>query len=292
MKIKAPSKQQTLQFIKDNLLWILGCSIYSISLNCFAVPNNIAQSGISGLAIVVNYLLKDFSLGTINFVLNLPLLILAFIFIGKAFVGKTLWVVALLSAALDIWGKILPVYKGEDKLLVALISGLLSGIGLALVIMTGTTTGGTDIIGRLVHKRWQHIPIGRVIMISDAVVVITAAVVFRNIESALYAVIVIFVSSTVIDKINYGMGNGKMLMIITEKGDEISSEITTRTTRGVTKVPVEGAYSGENKQMLVCVVRDHEVQKMNKIIKSVDPQTFIIISEANEILGKGFRKPL
>ncbi|MBQ8943629.1 MAG: YitT family protein, partial [Clostridia bacterium] len=143
MKNKSPSKQQVLQFLKDNLLWVLGCSIYSISLNCFAVPNNIAQSGISGLAIVVNYLFKSFSLGTINFVLNLPLLLLAFVFIGKAFVGKTLWVVALLSAALDIWGKILPVYKGDDKLLIALISGLLSGIGLALVIMTGTTTGGT-----------------------------------------------------------------------------------------------------------------------------------------------------
>lgn len=291
MKINV-SKNDVLSFLKDNILWLIGCSIYSISLNCFAVPNNIAQSGISGLAIVGNYLFPAISLGTINFILNVPLLVAAYFYIGKKFVGKTLWVVAMLSILLNVWGKILPPYHGSDKILVSLISGLLSGVGLALVIMTGTTTGGTDIIGRLVHKKWQHIPIGRVIMISDAVVVITAAAVFRNIESALYAVIVIFVSSAVIDKINYGMGNGKMLMIITDKGGEMSREITHRTPRGVTIVPVEGAYTGEDKQMLVCVMRNHEVQKMTKIIKSIDPNTFIIVSEANEILGKGFRKSI
>lgn len=288
MKIE---KKSVIQFLKNNVLWIIGCSIYSISLNCFAVPNNIAQSGISGLAIVGNYLFSRISLGMMNFILNVPLLVLAFIFIGKAFVGKTLWVVAILSALLDIWGKILPAYQG-DKILAALFSGLLSGVGLALVIMTGTTTGGTDIIGMLVHRKWQHIPIGRVIMVSDAIVVVTAAIVFKNFESALYAIIVIFVSTKVIDTINYGMGNGKMLMIVTEKGYEVSQAITTQTPRGVTIIPVEGAYTGDNKEMLVCVVRAPEVSKITKIVHSVDPQTFIIVSEANEILGKGFRKSI
>ncbi len=290
MKITKPNKKQVISLIKDNILWIIGCSLYSISINCFAVPNSIAQSGISGLAIVSNHLLPALPLGVWNFILNIPLIVLAWLFIGKAFVGKTLWVVTVLSAALDVWS-FMPAYEG-DKILAALFCGVLSGLGLATVLMTGATSGGTDIVGRLIHKRWPHVSVGKVIMAADGFVVALSALVFKSIESALYAVIVIFISGKVIDTVLYGMGSGKMLMVITEKGRQITEAITAQSPRGVTVIPVTGGYTGEEKQMLICVVRSHEVQKINKIINEIDPQTFMIVSEANEILGKGFNKSI
>lgn len=293
MKLTKPSGNTVLGLVKDNLLWIIGCAIYSLSVNVFALPNNIAQSGVSGLAIVCHRLFGGLSLGTYNFLLNLPLLILAFIFIGRAFVGKTLWVIVLLSAALDLFGEIIPIpaYQG-DRILAALFSGILSGIGLSLVLRTGATSGGTDIVGRLIHARWPHISVGSVIFAFDAAVVVLSAVVFRSVESALYAVIVIFISTKVIDTVLYGMGNGKMIMVITDRGEEMSSAIVSRCTRGVTVLPAKGAYTGEDKSMLICVVRANEVQKIDKIIHEIDERSFMIVSEANEILGKGFGKTI
>lgn len=291
MKIKKPTSKQIRQLLKDNFFWFAGCSIYAISVNCFAVPNNIAQSGVTGLAIVANHLIDAIPLGVMNFLLNIPLIILSLIFLGKAFVGKTLWVIMVLSAMLDVWGRIIPVYEG-DRILAALFSGVLSGIGLATVLVTGATSGGTDIVARLLHKAWPHISVGRVMLGFDALVVALAAIAFKSFESALYAVVVIYVSTRVIDMIIYGMGNGKQLLVITDKGREIAAAITEQTTRGVTIVPVEGGYTGTERLMLVCVVRAHEVSKMNRIIHAIDPNTFIIVSEANEILGKGFKKTI
>lgn len=289
--IKKPSRTDVLNILRDNLLWIIGMSFYSVGLNCFAVPNNIAQSGVSGLAIVGHHLFPAISLGTFNFLINLPLLVLALIFIGKKFVGKTLWVTVILSVLLDVWGRVIPVYRG-DKILAACFAGIFCGIGLALVLMTGATSGGTDIVSRLIHKAFPHISIGRVLLVADGIVVIVSAIAFRSIESAMYAVILIFISTKVVDAVLYGMGNGKMLVVITSKGREISEAVTGRTRRGVTILQAEGAYTGEGRQVLLCVMRSGEVQKIRKIINEIDPSTFIIVTEASEILGKGFRNAI
>ncbi len=285
-----PTRKQVLLFIKNNLLWILGCSIYAMAVNTFAVPNSIAQSGITGLAILINKVIGT-PVGITNFVLNVPLLVLAYFYIGKHFVLKTLWVTVILSVVLDVFSVFMPAYEG-DKILASLFCGLLTGFGLGLVIITGATSGGTDIIARLIHKRWQHISIGKVILIADAVIVTLSAITFRSLESALYAVIVIFVCTKVIDGLIYGTGNGKMMMIITSKADEITRAITMKSQRGVSVVPVVGGYTGEQKNMLICVARRNEIGTINKIINEIDSETFIIVSEANEILGKGFNKTL
>lgn len=183
----------------DNICWIVGCSLYSIGVVAFALPNSIAQSG--------------------------------------------------------------------------------------------TTTGGTDIVGRLVHKAFPHIQIGKVIMAADAIIVILGAVVFRSIESAMYAVIVIFVNSRLLDYILYGTGSGKLLLAVTEHAQEISDAITSKMGRGVSILPVKGGYTGKEKNMVVCAVKKNEVPQLTKIIRQIDTDTFIIITEAGEILGEGFIAP-
>lgn len=238
----------------DNICWIVGCSLYSIGVVAFALPNSIAQSGTTGLAIIVNHLFEFIPLGTANFLLNVPLMILAFIFIGWRFVAKTMWVTVILSATLDLFSKFLPTYTG-DKILSAIFCGVCTGAGLAIVFMRGATTGGTDVVGRLVHKAFPHIQIGKVIMAADAIIVILGAVVFRSIESAMYAVIVIFVNSRLLDYILYGTGSGKLLLAVTEHAQEISDAITSKMGRGVSILPVKGGYTGKEKNMVVCAVK-------------------------------------
>ncbi len=284
------NKKSALQLIKNNIMWVIGCSLYSIGVCCFAVPNSIAQSGFTGIAVIVN-LLFSLPVGIVNLALNIPMLILMWIFLGRQLVARTLWVTVILSTALDVFGAIMPTYTG-DKLLASLFCGILEGAGLGLITITGATSGGTDIVARLIHKKWKFITIGKVVLVADALVIISNMIVFRSIESGLYAIITIFASTRLIDSMVYGTGNGKMLMIITEKPEEISKAIITSSHRGVSIVPVVGAYTGENKNMLICVARRHEIPGIIRTAKAIDHKTFIIVSEANEILGEGFNQAI
>ncbi len=273
--------------LADNFFWILGSALYASAVLIFAVPNSIAQSGFTGVSIMLNKLF-DTPVGLIYLLLNVPLIVTAWIILGRKFVAKTLWVTVIISVFFDALAPILPAYTG-DRLLAALFCGALSGTGLALVFIRGATTGGVDVLARLFRKKWPHISMGRVIMVSDAVIVAAAALVFRSAESALYAAIVIFVSSRVIDYILYGTGNGKMLMVVTDHADEIAKAITKELKRGVTILPVQGGYTGNEKHMLVCAVRTGEVTKLRRLIREHDKNPFIIISEAGEIIGEGFK---
>lgn len=283
------TKEKGVELIKSNLIWLLGCSLYSIGVNCFAVPNEIAQSGMTGAAVIINYLFHT-PVGITNFIINVPLLVLMFLFLGKKMLARTLWVTVILSVALDVFG-FMPTYQG-DMILASLFCGLLEGSGLGLIMVTGATSGGTDIIAKLINKRWPHLSVGTMVMVADAIIVITGMIVHRSIESGLYAIIVIFVSSRVIDSMIYGTGNGKMLMIVTEHADDVSHAIISTTKRGVSILPAKGAYTGKDKNILLCVARKNEISSIIKTVKSIDEKTFIIVSEANEILGQGFTQKL
>jgi uncharacterized membrane-anchored protein YitT (DUF2179 family) len=279
------------EFLLDNLLWLAGAALYAAALQIFALPSHIAQSGVSGVAIIVNYL-TGAPIGVMNFLLNVPLIALAWVFIGWRFVSKTLWVTAVLSVLLELLGRwsALPRYEG-DPMLAALLCGALSGAGLGLVFLRGATTGGTDIVGRLLRLAFPHVSIGQIILGVDAAVVLASALVFKNVESALYAAISIFVSARVVDFSLYGTRRGKMLTVFTDKAQEIAAAITSQTPRGVSILPVTGGYTGAQKHMLVCVVQNSEVHKMLKIIRAVDENTFTAISDASAIWGKGFKPP-
>ncbi len=287
-------KQKIVSLIVDNIFWLVGCVSYAAGVTIFAVPNNIAQSGMTGVAIIINYLINT-PIGITNFVLNIPLFILAWIFIGKKFTLKTLWVTTVLSLVMDgmtnlINKGIIPTYEG-DTLLACIFCGTLCGFGLSMAFLRDSTTGGTDIIMRLFKLILPHYSMGKLIMIFDALVVIAAAIVFNSAESALYAAILIFVSSKVVDYVTYGAGNGKMLLVFTDNAHDITHAITSQMTRGVSIVPVEGGYTGEKKNMLIIVLRSHEVSRVRGIIKKADPHTFTVITEAREIFGEGFKAP-
>lgn len=273
--------------ILDVLICTLGAFIYSVGINCFISPNELSSGGATGLAILANYL-WNVPIGGAMFAINIPLFVISFIVFGKNFIIKTLFSTAMTSLLIDAGAYFLPAYEG-DKILAAVFGGALLGVGLGVIFTRGATSGGTDIMGRLLKKAMPHITMGRLVMVCDLCVVLLAGLVYKNIESVLYATIVFIVSSKSIDLVLYGSDSGKMMMIISSNAEEIAKAITSETPRGVSIVPVKGAYTGEEKHMLLSVVRPNEVNKMRKIVRRFDEKPFIIISDASEILGLGFK---
>ncbi|MDR0531277.1 MAG: YitT family protein [Oscillospiraceae bacterium] len=274
----------------DQVYFLLGSLSFAASINLFALPNHIAQSGFSGLSVIVHELF-GLPVGMVNLALNIPLFILAFILLGWKFVSKTIWATIELSVVIDLMAKFVTWNYTQDRLLATFCCGALRGFGLALILMRGTTSGGTDIIGWLVRKRWPHISLGRAILAAESLVVLTSAWVFRDISAALYAVIMIFINTKVIDSMLYGLNNGKVFYIFSQdKAEEIARAIIDRVGRGVTLLPGKGVYTGQKREMILCVVHRGEVSPLRRLIKEMDPNSFMVMAEAQEVFGQGFAK--
>ncbi|HAN44274.1 MAG TPA: YitT family protein, partial [Ruminococcaceae bacterium] len=224
------------------------------------------------------------------FILNIPLLILSFIFLGRKSTVNTLKTITILTVILDILFVNVPVYKG-DRILSSLFGGVCIGIGLAVIFMRGSTTGGTDIASRLIQLKFPYMQIGRVIFIIDFAVLVLSAVVYKDIEAALYGMVIIFTSTTMLDSVLYGVDKGKMAIIISCEWQSICEKITQTMQRGATILKASGAFSNEEKNVILCAVRKNQFFKLKKIVYESDPKAFIIVSDAGEILGEGF-KPL
>ena len=273
----------------DGLFFIIGSFIYAAAVNMFTAPNHIAPGGFTGASTLINYL-TGLPIGLGMFLLNVPLFIISYKMFGKDFIIKTLVATLLLSVVIDITANFYPIYTG-DKLLAALFGGVCSGGGIALILFRGATSGGTDILAKLLRIKWPHISMGTVIMIFDLMIVLVSGLVYGTLESVLYAFATTFTASRTIDYVLYGRGYGKVLTIFTDNPNDVSSAITSEMGRGVTILDAKGAYTGEKKSMLICAVRTNEIAKITKIIKQHDSEPFIIVSEASEVFGQGF-KPL
>ena len=276
------------EIILDSLAYLFGSAFFAVSVNLFTAPNNIAPGGILGLSTMIHSLFR-LPIGGMILALNVPLIVMAVLKNGWGFMTRTLIGTGVTSVAIDLGALFLPAYTG-DRILAALFGGVFAGIGLALIFMRGATTGGTDLVARLLQKKLSHIPMGRLMLGIDLIIVSVSAVVYRSIESALYAVITIFVTSTLLDSILYGTGsnNGKMLFIISKKNEEIARAILEEMERGVTKLQSTGGYSKVPGEVLLCAVRRQEITKIKRIIRTIDPGVFIITGEAGDIMGEGF----
>ena len=282
------NKKSALQLLKNNIMWVIGCSLYSIGVCCFAVPNSIAQSGFTGIAVIVNHLFS-LPVGIVNLALNIPMLILMWIFLGRQLVARTLWVTVILSAALDVFGAIMPTYTG-DTLLASLFCGILEGAGLGLIFLRGATTGGSEVAARLLERRFSGVPVGQLILLVDGVVIAIAALVYRDLESALYAALMIYVTTEVLDALVYGRRRGKMMLIMSGEPDRIAKEILTQMGRGVTILKATGAYTGDDRRVLLCAVSRSEVYALRTLVTAIDPAAFVILTSADEVHGQGFTK--
>lgn len=273
----------------DGLFYLLGSVLYALSVNIFTAPNQIAPGGVTGVATLFNFA-WGLPIGTMILIINLPLLLASWFRLGKAFTVRTLIVTVLSSVVIDTTASFLPPFQG-DRMLVALFGGVLAGAGLGLIYMRGATTGGTEVVARLLERKFRYIPIGRLILLVDALVVAASALVYRNVESALYAMVLIFVSTSLMDALVYGGDKGKMLLIMSKKEREIADEVLDRMERGVTLLNATGAYTGGQRRVLLCAVRRSEMYQLRSIVMDIDPGAFMIVVSTDEVLGEGFKLP-
>lgn len=274
------------KYTADALLYLAGSLLYALSVNIFTAPNRIAPGGMTGLATVLNYLFS-LPIGTTIWVLNLPLLIAAWFRLGREFTLRTLAATTMTSLLVDATAPFVPPFRG-NMILVCIFGGVLAGAGLALIFIRGATTGGSDVVARLLERRFEGVPIGRLMLAVDGVVVLIAAFAYRDVESALYAIVMIFVSAEVIDTLVYGRSGGKMLLIMSRESGRIAQRIMQQMERGVTILKSTSAYTGDDRQVLLCAVSRSEVYPLRTLVSQLDPQAFIIIAAADEVRGLGF----
>lgn len=283
------TKKKWKNFLIDLGFILLGSIIYALSVDIFTAPNLIAPGGITGLATVLNYLFGT-PIGLMAFFINVPIIIWAVCEIGYKLVVKTMIAIVLSSVMIDLFAAFVPVYRG-NMILVALIAGVFEGLGLSLTFIRGATTGGTDMIARLLGHRLPHFSMGKLMLVIDGIIVAISAVVFGSIDNAIYACIVIFVSTKLIDSILYGTdsGTGKMFFVMSPKVREMGDRVIKELDRTVTYLDSHGGYTKEAGETMLCAVRRYEVYHIQTIIREVDRDAFVIVGDSGEITGEGFR---
>lgn len=284
------AKESAIEILKDLLFFAVGSFLYGVSVVEFTAPNNIAPGGVTGISTMINYI-TGWPIGSMSLLINIPIFIWAIIEIGYKLVIKTMVATVAVSIAIDTAGLIVPPYK-VDPMLASIFGGILGGIGLALVFMRGGTTGGSDLAARVLNRRIRHLSMAKLMLGIDLAIILVSAFVYDSMESALYAVITIFVTTKLVDTILYGtdIGTGKMLFIMSVKNDEIAQAILKDMDRGVTVLKSRGAYSGREGEVLLCAVRRYEVVKVKDIVRHYDKNAFMIVGDAGEISGEGFRQ--
>lgn len=273
----------------DFLFILVGAIIYAISVNMLTAPNHIAPGGITGLSTVLNYAFGT-PIGMVSFIINIPIIIWAIMEIGYKLVLKTFVAIALTSAMIDVFAMFITPYQG-DMILVALLAGVCEGLGLSLTFIRGATTGGTDMIARLLGRRLPHLSMGKLMLVIDGIIVVISAFVYGSIENAMYACIVIIVSTRLIDSILYGtdVGTGKLFFVMSPKVRSMGDRVIKELDRTVTYLDSHGGYTKEPGETMVCAVRRFEVHQIQTIVREEDKDAFVIVGDAGEITGEGFR---
>lgn len=270
----------------DVLFVLAGSFIYSAAVQMFIDPNRISVGGLTGVGSVLNYL-WHFPIGLSVLALNLPLFLLSWKKLGRTFFFKTLFATIVVGLMLDAT-EFLPSF-GENKLLAAIAGGVCAGAGLGLIFSRGMATGGTDLLAKLIKDWFRGISYGKVILIADALILIGSAVVYRDPWSILYSAITVWLSSTVIDTILSGLEKAKSVSIITDRKEEVLQGILKDVNRGATVWNAEGGYTKNGRDVILVVVRSYELFLLKQTVREADPNAFIVVSDASEVFGNGFR---
>ena len=272
-----------LQFIKEYIIVALACVVMAFNINYFFVGNKLAEGGVSGLSLIIHYL-SNIDVSYLYFALNIPLIILAYIFLGKNFLLKTLFATFVLSVFLKVFASFSEPL--DDILLAAIFGGAINGIAIGIVFYAGGSTGGMDIVAKIVNK-YMGIPISRILLATDFIVLSMVAVIFGKVIF-MYTLISLILSSKMIDIIQVGIYSAKGVTIITTKEDEIRRRIMEDTKRGITLIDAKGGYTQKEIGMLYCVVGQYQLIRVKTIVKEVDPSAFMIVADVHEVIGNGF----
>ena len=270
------------------LFWeIVGSICIAAGICNFAAQAEFPMSGFSGISLIL-YQLWNVPIGLSTILLNIPVSILCFRLLGKRFFISSMRCMVISSVLIDYVAPLFPVYTGS-RLLALLCTGVIAGLGYAVIYMQNSSTGGMDFIIMAVKKKKPYLPVGRIIFFSDLAVVLIGGIILQDIDVIIYGIIVTFLLSTVVDKLMYGVNAGKLALIVTDHGQYICDVIDETCQRGTTRIDAAGGYRGDERQLVLCACSNKEMYSVRQAVKRADPHAFIIIIESNEVHGEGFR---
>ena len=272
------------EWIKDIFFISIGAFIYAFGVSYFFIANKLADGGLAGVSVLIHYLF-NFNVSTVYFILNIPLIILGYRLIGGKFILKTFYGTIMSTIGFRIFADCLGVV--DDKIIASIFGGLLSGMGLGIIFVGGGSSGGADILVKILNKYFD-IPVGKAFLILDTIVLSASGLLFGK-EVFMYTLVGVFISTKVIDFIQDGIDRAKAMTIISDKSDEIKEEIMKQTGRGVTVLNARGGYTNAEKKVLYCIMSRYEVTTVKRVVKSIDRRAFMCISDVSEVLGEGFK---
>lgn len=278
--------KQIWNHIRWLVLTAIGSAVFALGFALFLIPNEINTGGISGLAMILRELLGFGSVGILTLLMNIPLFLIGGLKIGRRFFAGSLVGMVVSSVLMDVFSVLS--FQTPDPLLGGLYGGVICGTGLGLVFMAGASTGGSDIVVRLVKKKYRNLPIGRISIMFDAMVVLLTGVVFRDISKALYSGVVVFVCGQVIDAMVYRFDYSRVALIVSREHEAIARAIGEKLDRGATYLHGAGSYSGQNMEIVLTVVRKGQLAELKELVMDIDKSAFVIVQEAHQVLGDGF----
>ena len=262
--------------------------VYAVGFCWCYQPNDIAFGGITGVAQIIQVFLPAAPVGVVTILLNVPLFLLGWRLLGGKLLLSSLYAMAVTSLAIDVVDHLFT-FPPMDPMLAAIFGGVILGATLGVVFLRGATTGGTDLIARLLKLALPWLPMGRLVLAVDLVVIAATALAFQNLNSALYGIVALYISSLVVDAVLYGLDTAKVAYIISDRSEDICRSIVDRLDRGITILPGRGFYSGEERKVLLCAFKQREIAVIRAIVKALDPDAVPIGCPAHEVLGEGFR---
>ena len=266
----------------------LGCAVFALGFDLFLEPNDLNVGGMSGLAMVARKLLGFGSIGVLTAMFNVPLFLLGAKKLGKKFLFGSLAGMLLSSLFIDLFAGIPK--PGTEILLDSLYGGLFVGAGMGLVFLAGATTGGSDIAAKLLRRRFRSASLGKVMLVIDLAIITLTGVVFQDLSKTLYSALPLAVSSLVMDQLLYGLDHSTVALIISERYEQVSKAIEIRLDRGATVLDGSGSYTGKPRPVLMSAVRQRELPEVKAIVREIDPDAFVILLPAHQVLGEGFRR--
>lgn len=274
----------------DGLKILVGTALTSFAFRFLTFPNHIVSGGVTGLAQIVN-LLTGFPVGVFTILMNLPLFAWAWKKLGRRFVVLTGICMLLSSVSIDLLEPIARPLT-TDPMLAAVYGGLFKGTGFGIIYTTGATTGGVDIPARLLRRKYPHIDFGTFSLAINALIIAAFAVIFRRFDSSMYTLICMFISSKIISLILYGPINSRLCYIISDRSEDLRQAITLRLGRGATMLQGHGAWSGKEKQVILCVVKPPQLASLRRLVREIDENAFLVVGDARSVYGKGFENIL
>lgn len=270
------------------IMTVLGSAVFALGFSVFLEPNDMSAGGISGLALVFVEIFGVGTVGSLSIIINLPLFILGGLKIGKRFFAGSMLGMVLSSVMIDSFACF--AIPDLDPLLTVLYGGVICGLGLGVVFVSGTSTGGSDILVRLLKLRYRNVPIGQISMTFDVIVVVLTGLVFHDISKALYTGITVYLCGKVIDGVVYNFDYSKVALIISHEYEEIAHQIGLQLDRGATFLHAEGSYSHTRTKVVLAAVKKQQLAELKELVVQIDPNAFIIVQEAHQVLGDGFSR--